>query len=161
PVTFQQGELKLTGERALIYARSRHAAGSEGSDFARSQRQQIVIQAFKQKAISLNLISDIGSINSLADIFADHFHTNLEPGELYRLYDITKGFNNDQLLSLPLDPASKLICSRILETNGAYVLVPCVGKTERDIENFFLNAFTIGKLARERSTVWISDSTNR
>jgi anionic cell wall polymer biosynthesis LytR-Cps2A-Psr (LCP) family protein len=35
----------MDGKRALIFARSRHAAGEEGTDFARSARQQKIIQA--------------------------------------------------------------------------------------------------------------------
>ena len=52
-VKFTAGRHTLTGEQALEYARSRKAAGPEGSDFARAARQQLIIKAlseqFKQK----------------------------------------------------------------------------------------------------------------
>ena len=57
PQTFTAGPQHMDGARALIFARSRHAAGVEGSDFARSQRQQKIIDAFKQKVLSMNLVS--------------------------------------------------------------------------------------------------------
>lgn len=48
-VRFKKGWQHFNGERALEYARSRKAAGPEGSDFARARRQQKVIQAIVDK----------------------------------------------------------------------------------------------------------------
>src|SRR6185503_3033648 len=98
-VTFTQGPEHMSGERALIYARSRHAGGGEGSDFARSQRQQLILQAVKQKAIDLNIVTNAGTINSLVSILGDHFHTNISPSELYRLYNLTKAYPRENILS--------------------------------------------------------------
>jgi LCP family protein required for cell wall assembly len=158
PQTFTAGPQHMDGARALIFARSRHAAGVEGSDFARSQRQQKIIDAFKQKVLTDNLISDASNINSLLGIFADHFHTNLTPAEIYRVYTLTKD-KNMQTLSLSLDPDTGLICPEIMDTSGAYILTPCPGKSVSDVQNFFKNSFSIGKLAAEKSTVWLADST--
>ncbi len=90
PITFTAGPQHMDGTTALEFARSRHAAGPEGSDFARSQRQQKIITAFEAKLFQLNIISGASTLNSLLDIFADHFHTNLDPGELYQLYNFYK-----------------------------------------------------------------------
>ena len=154
--TFKQGTEHMDGKRALIFARSRHAAGPEGSDFSRSQRQQKIIKAFKEKVVSLNLISDGSTINQLADTFANHFHTNINPGEIFRLYSLTKDYDRGNIFASSLDPATKLICPKILEESGAYVLSPCTGKTEEDIQSFFKNSFTTGRIASEKSTVWIA-----
>lgn len=48
---FEAGRQNMDGERALKYVRSRHAEGDEGSDFARSRRQQDVLLALKAKLI--------------------------------------------------------------------------------------------------------------
>lgn len=48
-VHFDAGAQHMNGDRALIYVRSRHAEGVEGSDFARARRQQAVIVALKEK----------------------------------------------------------------------------------------------------------------
>lgn len=159
PLTFKAGQETMKGERALQFARSRHAAGQEGSDFARSVRQQKVIQAFKEKVIGLNLVSDSGKINNLLGTFANHFHTNISPGEIFRVYSLVKEKNMSKFLSLSLDPATRLTCPKIMEDTGAYVLVPCQGKTEQDIKNYFKNAFAIGKLYQEQSVIWLSSST--
>lgn len=158
PITFNRGRQHFNGEHALIFARSRHAAGSEGSDFARSQRQQKIIQAFKQKIFSLNIISDAGKINQLLGIFADHFHTNLDPKEIMRIYSLIKEKGGYSFLSLSLDQDTGLVCPKIMEDTGAYVLVPCPNKSAADIKNFFLNAFALGRIYREKAVLWLGNS---
>lgn len=158
-VTFKQGREHMNGKRALIFARSRHAAGPEGTDFARSLRQQKIMQAAKTKVVELNLVTDIGKINELLSVVGDHFHTNISPGEMIRLYTLTKDYSGDNIVSISLDPATNLICDDKLESNGAYVLVLCTGKTAQDIQNFFQNSFSTGALVTERAVVWLADST--
>lgn len=159
PVTFKEGFEHMDGERALIFARSRHAAGEEGTDFARSLRQQKIIQAAKIKVVSLNLLADAGKINGLFSVVGESFHTNMTPGQMLRAYNLTKDFGNDQTISLSLDEKSGLVCPQTLEENGAFVLTVCAGKTTTDIQDFFKNSFATGQLTTERATVWLADSS--
>lgn len=158
-VTFKQGPEHMNGKRALIFARSRHAAGSEGTDFARSQRQQKMLQAFKVKVIDLNLVTDSGKINSLLSVVGDHFHTNVGLAEMFHLYEIGKKFSRDNIISLSLDPATGLVCDGKQEETGAYVLIPCPDVTKTDIRDFFQNSFTTTALSGEKSLVWLADSS--
>jgi LCP family protein required for cell wall assembly len=48
-VTFSAGLQHMDGERSLVYVRSRHAQGEEGSDFARGKRQQEVFAALMEQ----------------------------------------------------------------------------------------------------------------
>lgn len=159
PLTFTQGLEQMDGTRALQFARSRHAAGVEGSDFARSQRQKKIIDAFKQKVTSLNLITNVGTINSLLGTFADHFHTNVSPSELLHVYNLIKDEDPSTFITLNLDPTTSLICPVIREDTGAYTLAPCPGKSSTDVQNFFKNIFTFGKISEEKSVIWLSTST--
>ncbi len=158
-VTFKEGQERMDGERALIFARSRHAAGEEGTDYARSVRQQKIIQAAKNKVVSLNLIADAGKINELFTVIGDSFHTNMSPGQMLRAYNITKDFGDDQTISLSLDPESGLICPQTLEESGAFVLTVCPSKTTADIQDYFKNSFSTGQLTSEKATVWLADSS--
>lgn len=54
---FDKGLAHMNGDTALKFVRSRHAKGSEGTDFARSQRQEKVIEALKNKAFSLQILN--------------------------------------------------------------------------------------------------------
>ncbi len=161
PQTFTQGMQHFTGAEALIFARSRHAAGPEGSDFARSARQQKVIQALRQKVQTLNILTDGNKIAQLLQTFASHFHTNLTPGQLIRLAKIGQDMNSEQIVSSSLDPVTGLICPEIAAESGAYILVPCAGKSATDIQTFFQNALSIGKLSKEQSVVWIATQDQR
>jgi LCP family protein required for cell wall assembly len=66
---FDQGTVTMDGETALKYVRSRHGTGREGSDFARSKRQEKVITAFKEKMLAadtlLNPVKVVGIVNTL------------------------------------------------------------------------------------------------
>src|SRR5690606_13980241 len=48
-LSFESGLQHMDGQTALEFARNRHASGIEGTDFARADRQQLVITAFKEK----------------------------------------------------------------------------------------------------------------
>ena len=78
---------------------------------------------------------------------------------MIRLYNLTKDFSKDNLTSVSLDPTSGIICPQILETNGAYVLTLCPGKTNKDLQAFFQDSFTTGKMTQEKSVIWLADST--
>jgi LCP family protein required for cell wall assembly len=51
-VTFSPGPQTMNGDTALIFVRSRHAEGPEGTDTAREARQQKVIDAIKNKIMN-------------------------------------------------------------------------------------------------------------
>ncbi len=53
-VRFDAGIQQMDGARALTYVRSRRAEGTEGSDFARARRQQIVLVALKEKLMKVS-----------------------------------------------------------------------------------------------------------
>lgn len=158
-VTFNQGQEKMNGERALIFARSRHSSGSEGSDFSRSKRQQKIIEAVKAKVVELNLVADAGKINKIFSVIGERFHTNLSPGQLLKLYDIVKDYGKDAISSNNLDLGGGLICEQTLETNGAYVLTLCPGQTQDDLKNFFESVVAEPKVNEEKAVVWLADST--
>ncbi|MFA5769901.1 MAG: LCP family protein [Patescibacteria group bacterium] len=51
-ISFTNGVALMDGQTALDFVRSRHAIGSEGTDFAREKRQQKAIEAIKNKLIT-------------------------------------------------------------------------------------------------------------
>ncbi len=159
PVTFKEGPEHMDGERALIFARSRHAPGEEGTDFARSVRQQKIITAAKQKVESLNLVADAGKINQLFTIIGDHFHTNMSPGQMIRVYQLGHELGPDNIANLSMDEKSGLVCPQTLQGSGAFVLTVCPGKNSEDIRNFFNNSFSVSKVQSEKAVVWLADSS--
>lgn len=109
PQTFTKGQEHMGGERALIFARSRHGNNGEGSDFARSDRQKKIMLGFKDEVLKLN-IGNLATLNGLLSDFTENFRTNMEPHELKRLADLGGKINGENVFSLSLDPQGGLIC---------------------------------------------------
>jgi anionic cell wall polymer biosynthesis LytR-Cps2A-Psr (LCP) family protein len=63
-VHFDTGVQLMSGERALQYARSRHST----SDFARSLRQQLIVEAVMNKLKE----NGLGNITKLKKLYADY-----------------------------------------------------------------------------------------
>ena len=89
--SFTKGSESMNGERALIYARSRHGNNGEGSDFARSRRQSIVLQALLQKVKKQNVFQTLGKFTEILNLLGNNVKTNLTPSELKSLV----GFGKD------------------------------------------------------------------
>ena len=62
PVEFEEGCQKMNGDTALKFSRSRHGTNGEGSDFARSARQQKIILATIILACPLSMARRILSV---------------------------------------------------------------------------------------------------
>ncbi|MCX6743199.1 MAG: LCP family protein, partial [Candidatus Parcubacteria bacterium] len=122
-VSFKQGWQKMDGLTALNYARSRHGTNNENSDFARSKRQQQVLQAIKDEALSFTTFLSYRKISSLIDMYKDHVVTNLDIWEIYKLVKIAKKIDGQSITNLVIDNGENgpLYATNI---NGAYLLLP-------------------------------------
>ena len=78
----------MDGALALKYIRSRHALGIEGSDFARSRRQQLVLEAVKNKILSRQTLLNPVTIGKLINELNQDISTNLNVWEMLRLWDL-------------------------------------------------------------------------
>lgn len=127
-IAFQQGETKLDGESALKFVRSRMGNNNEGSDFARSKRQQKVLEAFRRKALSLETLASPGQIQKLLSTFGESIETDLSVDDAIILYGFIKKAN--QVKSYVVDgqkQGSLLINPPLPDFGGAWVLVPKAG----------------------------------
>ncbi len=122
-ISFEKGWNTMGGEQALDYARSRHGNNAEGSDFARSQRQQKVLKAVKDKLLSMNTFFNIRKLNALYEAYQNNVSTNMETWEIIRFAKEARHISDDTIKTLVLDnSADGLLYSTIV--NGAYLLVP-------------------------------------
>jgi LCP family protein required for cell wall assembly len=113
---FRKGLIHLNGERALAYARARYTSvPQESSDFARSLRQQRVMEAIRGK-VGQGGVSALGPGLALMDALDGRMRTDLSAIDLF-------------LLSGHMKPDRRIELSegRILEattnTDGQYILV--------------------------------------
>ena len=95
-ISFKQGMEHMDGTRALKFVRSRHAIGSEGTDFARAKRQEIVIKAFRDKIFSLNTFLSPGKLMGLYGVFQDSIDTNIQQSEYDDFIKLAQEMKNAQ-----------------------------------------------------------------
>lgn len=96
-IHFEKGLETMSGERALKYVRSRNAEGPQGTDFARTQRQQQVIAAFKNKVLSLETILSPARIKDLAQTFSGSVRTDFTEAEYLSLSKIAIQTKNEKI----------------------------------------------------------------
>ncbi len=122
-ISFQEGWQRMDGETALMYVRSRHGDNGEGSDFARSRRQQKVLLALKEKVLTLNTLLNPAKIGALFDTVKGHINTNLSLWEMLRLGNMLRDIDTTKIVNRVLDAStdSPLYTTSL---NGAYVLLP-------------------------------------
>jgi LCP family protein required for cell wall assembly len=122
-IFFDRGWQHMDGQTALNYARSRHGNNGEGSDFARSQRQQKVLKGLKDKLLSAKTFLSPTKLGALYDTYNNNVSTNMETWEMVRFAQLAKDIHDDAINTLVLDnSANGLLYSTLV--NGAYLLVP-------------------------------------
>jgi LCP family protein required for cell wall assembly len=122
-IAFEKGLQHMDGEAALQYARSRHGTNGEGSDFARSRRQQKVLLALREKAMSAKMLRNPAAIADTLAALRANVNTNLQIGEILRLAKIAQDIDPTAIRHKVLDdgPDSPLVSGNY---GGAYVLLP-------------------------------------
>ncbi len=122
-VTFTKGIEHMDGARALTYARSRHASGGEGSDFARSRRQQRIVKAVRERLLSVGTLANPKRISDLWSAISSRVQTNFTTWELVKILPDAQAFTRIAIMSQVLtdDPDGELIA----ETGeGGFLLFP-------------------------------------
>jgi LCP family protein required for cell wall assembly len=122
-LTFYEGWTHMDGETALKFARSRHGNNGEGSDFARSRRQQKIILAVKDEVLSASTFLNPTRITKMLDTLKENIATNMSVAEIVRLATEFKDLDTSNIVHHVIDssPESPLYATVL---NGAYVLLP-------------------------------------
>lgn len=81
-LNFKKGPVTMDGITALKFVRSRHGTNGEGSDFARSARQQKVLLAFREKVLSSQTLANPKTIISLLSTFGDSIDTDIKDDDI-------------------------------------------------------------------------------
>ena len=78
-IVFSQGKQVMDGELALKFVRSRNAQGDEGTDFARTKRQQKVIIAIRNRILSKEIILSPRKLLALVISLHKNSETDIPP----------------------------------------------------------------------------------
>lgn len=121
-VNIKAGVQMMDGSTALKYARSRETS----SDFDRSARQQNLILAVKDKALSLGVLANPVKVTEMLNALGNHIKTDLTLPEIKELLDIVKNIDKSKVINEVIDnnPKDGLLVST---DQGGYYLLPKAG----------------------------------
>jgi polyisoprenyl-teichoic acid--peptidoglycan teichoic acid transferase len=128
---FDKGMVKMDGETALKYVRSRHS-DNYGGDFYRSERQHAVILALKDKIFSLNILN---KTNSIFQKLAASVSTDIKIDSIEELIKPLGNIKNYKINHIYITDQNMLINAK--SSAGAYILIPKAGEGNyEDIQKF-------------------------
>lgn len=130
-ISFEKGKNHMLGAIALKFVRSRHGTSGEGSDFARSRRQELVLKALRDKILSIETLADPGKISNLLTTFGMSIDTDISVKDGIEFYQLMKKMdkthaivlNDSAKTGLPGGRQSLLVHPLATDYGGAYVLI--------------------------------------
>jgi LCP family protein required for cell wall assembly len=114
------GTSHLDGNTALYYARARYSS----SDFNRVERQQQVLLAMKDKAMSLGILLNPVKVFGLLDTMGRNVRTDMALGEINNLISLSKNLNFKNIQSKVFDTTPEGLLYATTSDKGAYILLP-------------------------------------
>jgi LCP family protein required for cell wall assembly len=159
-VHFNAGPQHMDGRTALIFARSRHSGDNgEGGDFARSRRQQLVVQALKQKVVS---IDGIAKLPDVLGALGGHVITDMGIGDAKALYAIVKDVDPSTVEHVSIDDSNFLYeCggSGYSDCTASYLFAH--DTSYRSVANFVQHVFPPLVATTTRTPVTVLDGSGR
>lgn len=101
-VSFNAGRQWMDSERALIYARTRHA----DSDFGRNQRQQQVLMAIFHRIRDRGLLQQLTSLDDYTGALRGYVTTDLSRRTMLELASFARTIDSENILRYAIDSSS-------------------------------------------------------
>jgi LCP family protein required for cell wall assembly len=147
-VHFEPGPLHLNGDQALIYVRERHA----DNDFGRSRRQQQVLAAIKDKAVTAG---SIPQLFTLLDAIKNNVHTDLSPNDLTVFSSIAGQVDSATTHHVSID--STTLQYSITDPYAGYILLPR-DRTGAYLRHFIQSELVDPAVLGENATIQFSST---
>jgi LCP family protein required for cell wall assembly len=152
-IHFDRGNQHLDGEHALMFVRSRYATGAEGTDFARSKRQEKVLAAFREKIFSAGTFLQPAKMLQLYDILKGSIDTNIQQSEFDDFIRLANSMKDAKIHSVVLDYGDEnkpgLLINPPISDYGQWVLIPRSG----DANFTEIHSYTQCVLEKENCTI--------
>jgi LCP family protein required for cell wall assembly len=142
-IHFDAGVQHLNGDQALIYVRERHS----DSDFGRSKRQQQVVAAIKDKAVSVNAVSQMFT---LLDALSDNVHTNLSLNDMKTFSSVLDKVNTSSTHHVSIDNSNWQYDTT--DSSAGYILLPR-DHTMASLRNYIANELPDPAVLGENASV--------
>jgi LCP family protein required for cell wall assembly len=152
-VHFKAGCQEVNGTQALELARSRHAVQPvEASDFGRIKRQQLLVNAIRKKAMS---VDGITKAPGLMQALAQDFSTNLNLTDMRVLYEWSKSVPDSSIGRVSVDLTNFLYDDS--DANG-YVEHP-TDPSYQMLHTFFANLLVDPAVVKQQAPVQIANAS--
>lgn len=132
-IHFNGGLNHMDGESALKFVRSRHAIGPEGTDFARSQRQEKVINAVKEKLFSLGTILNPAKLFGLYETLKNSIDTDIATSQFDDFIKLAQQMKKAKIQSAAIDIGDSMRKGLLIHPDISsdyqfeWVLIPALG----------------------------------
>lgn len=150
--SLDKGFQHLDGATALKYVRERHD-DPEG-DFGRAKRQQQVIQAVRNKALSLRTFLDPFRLGNLLDTLGESVKTDVTLDEVERFVTLIREVDTQNVTNVVADAWNKDSLLKVSHLNTpagrAFVLVPRTGNFGQ-VQDLVLNIFDLDRIRQRRA----------
>lgn len=154
--TQKAGTIHMTGTLALKYARCRN--GNCGNDFGRAARQQQVIEAIKEKVLSLGVMTNPQKITNIISTLGTHFRTDMKLDEMIKIFKIIQSVDKSKTVTDVLDNSADGPLKSL--NNGRYVLVPKDGLDNwSGVHEFVLTIMPEPYIIKEAAQIAIVDAS--
>lgn len=155
-IVARKGIQHFNGQQALLYSRSRETT----SDFARAERQRLIITSLKQKVFSAGTFSNPVRISSLLDSLGDNVYTDFSSTDMRCLYRQMSTIPPSSILSLDMvTPPHNLLTTG--NVNGLSIVQPRAGLFDYDdIHTFLHSNLKDGLITKESASVTVYNATS-
>lgn len=156
PVIARKGVQEFNGQQALLYSRSRETS----SDFARAERQRLIIGALKTKVFSAGTFSNPVRISSLLDSLGQNVYTDFDSSSIKCLYHQMSTIPSSSISSLDMvTPPNNLLTTGNI--NGLSIVEPRAGLNDySDIHTFLRSSLRDGLITKEHAPVAVYNATS-
>lgn len=157
-ICFKAGTQTMNGVKALQFSRSRHAYGIEGSDFARSKRQQKILLGLKEKLLSGATAYNPQTYIKLLTVLGNNMKTDFQPAEFARLFEIAKEVDQSKIIQKSFDNSPEGMLKSSSGTSAGYILLPATGNWKA-IQEVIANIFSTSSVKNDNAKVSIQNGT--
>lgn len=102
-IHFDPGLQHMDGTTALKFVRSRHAEGDEGTDFARSRRQQLALKAIQNKVLSSQTLLSPQTILGIYSQLKSHVSSDMSSAETSQLVNLALQYKDSKIKTVTFE----------------------------------------------------------
>lgn len=157
PFSIKAGYQSMDGQTALKYARSRETT----SDFDRAKRQQLILEAVREKVLSLGVLANPKKMNDILKILGDHLRTDMQIKESEKFFSILKDVDSSKIINKVLDTGADGLLTNATDLGG-YYLVPKAGNNDfSQIQNLAHQIFSSAYLTEEKAAIEVLNASQK